>query len=259
MLPGRVAVRREDEVVPVGRPRGRAGVLEVARSHLHGRPAVHRDHEDVVEAEVQVPDPVLPALEAVLHDRRGGPVGAGGRFGSRGQGRRRGRHQHVEGDEASIGRPAESARRFEELGEGRGLAGVHPAEVDLAVRGVREPVAVAGPAGRTASREAPVVGAIGVDDPEFAALPVLHDVHRGPHVDDLAAVGRDLRVGRVFELEDVHGLEAGLGMGRDGRGQGEEEEGEGRVWGGRAGAGSPGGSVAGGHRVLGHGRDGVES
>ena len=61
--------------------------------------------------------------------------------------------------------------------------------MDLAVGGVREARAVGGPAGGAAGGQTAVVGAVRVDNPDFAALPVLHDVHRGPHVDDLAAVG----------------------------------------------------------------------
>ena len=55
-----------------------------------------------------------------------------------------------------------------------------------------------------------------VHGPYLGALAILHDVHGGAHVDDRVSTGGDLRVRRVLELEDVHGLEAGLGGGGGG-------------------------------------------
>ena len=126
----------------VRRPGGGARVLEVARSHLDRRPAVHGEDEEVIEPEIEITDSVLAALEAVLHDRRVGPLRTRGWFRRGDKLRRRIWHQHVEGDVTTVGRPANPAGRLKELGEGGGLAGVHPAKLDLAVRDVGDPGAV---------------------------------------------------------------------------------------------------------------------
>ena len=111
-------------------------MLEITRGDLHRGAALDGDHEDVIVPEIEVADPVLTALETVLHDGRVGPVGPGGRLRRRDETRGRVRHKHVEGDVATVRGPANPAGRFEELGEGGRLAGVHPAQVDLAVRRV---------------------------------------------------------------------------------------------------------------------------
>jgi hypothetical protein len=49
------------------------------------------------------------------------------------------------------------------------------------------------------------------EKPEMGAPTVLHDVHEGAGVDDGVAVGRDLGVGGVFKLKDIHQLEFGVG------------------------------------------------
>ena len=143
-----VPVRREDEARAVRGPRGGALVLEVARRHLRGRASLDRDDEEVVEAEVEIADAVLPVLEAVLHDGRIGPLRPGGRFGRRGEARRRIRDELVEREVAPVRRPAQPARRFDELRERGFLARVHPAHVDLAVR----------PCRRSGSRRATTAG-----------------------------------------------------------------------------------------------------
>ena len=223
--PVRVAVGGEDEMPAVRRPGGRARVLEISGGHRDRGSALRGDDEEVVVAEVQVADAVLPVLEAVLHDGRGGPV-CSGRWTGRGrQARRRIGHQHVEGDVAAVRRPADPAGRFGELRERCRLAGVHPAQMDLPAGRVGEPGAVRRPARRSPRPQAPVIRAVRVHDPEFRALPVAHDVHRGAHVDDLAAVRGDLRVGGVFEREDIHRLEVRLGAGGAGNRQGDQQGG----------------------------------
>ena len=141
-LPVRIPVRGEDQVRSVRRPGGRTLVLEVARGHLDRGSAVDGQHEEVVEAEVEIAHPVLPVLEPVLHDGRVGPLGARGRFRRRHELRRRIGNQHVEGERPAVGRPADSAGRLQELRESGRLARVHPAQVDLSARGVGEAGAV---------------------------------------------------------------------------------------------------------------------
>ena len=105
---------------------------------------------------------------------------------------------------------------FDEIGQQRGLPGIHPAHVELRAalggghvceaRAVRRPARRAEAADLGAQR--PVVSAVGVDHPQIAARAVGHDVVADAHVDDAVAVGRDLHVVGVFELEHVDGVQA---------------------------------------------------
>ena len=149
-------------------------------------------------------------------------------------------HEHRERDPLAVGRPRDGARRLDEVGEPRGLAGVHPAHVELRAalgrRHVREARAVGRPARRAElfgfGAQRSVVGAVGVHDPQIAARAVGHDVEARAHVDDAAAVGRDLRIVGVFELEHVDRLQAlrvgqvGGAGGDETRHQGHAERGE---------------------------------
>ena len=224
-----VPVRREDEAPSVRSPRGGALMLEVARRHLSGRPPLDRDDEDVVIPEVQIADAVLPVLEAVLHDGGIGPLRAGGRLRRRGQARRRVRNPLVERDVAPVRRPAEPAGRLDELRERGLLAGVHPADADLAVRRVGDPRPVGRPPRGRARPDPPVIRSVGVHDPQLGLLPVPHDVHRRPDVDDLPAVRGDPGVRRILEFEHVHGLEVLLRdrrLGDQGTRGGEQRQGD---------------------------------
>ena len=78
-----------------------------------------------------------------------------------------------------------------------------------------------------------MTGSVGVHDPELGALAVMHDVHRGPDIDDAVTVRRDLRIHREFELEDIHRLEprrtgvrGRLSLGVDGEGVERQRRGE---------------------------------
>ena len=63
-----------------------------------------------------------------------------------------------------------------------------------------------------------MLGSIGPHHPEPAFSTVAHDAHRGAHVDNPAAIRRNLYVGRVLELKDVEIREwSVLRGGRDGR------------------------------------------
>ena len=117
-------------------------MLEIAGGDLDRSAAFDRKHEDVVVSEVEIADPVLFALEAVLHDRRVGPFRPGGWFRRGNQARRRVGDQFVEGEVAAVRGPPDVPWRFEELGETGGFTGVHPAQVDLAIRDVGDPGAV---------------------------------------------------------------------------------------------------------------------
>ncbi len=179
---------------------------------LSRRAPVRGDHEQLLVALLQVAGPVESVVDRADHLRWVGPHGP---FRSRGhlhKGRRRVGDVHGEGDRFAVGRPGRVAGRRREVREFRGLAVVHPAAPELGrpagVRDVHEPLAVNRPARRVivvlAGREWAMIAAVGADDPEVGSPPVLHHVHEVANVDDLAAVRRDLRVGRVFELKNVH-------------------------------------------------------
>ena len=209
-LPVRAAVRGEDQAAAVGCPRRGVRMVEVAGGDLHRRPAFRRNHEEVRVAEVEVSHAVLPVPEAVLQDRRVGPLRPRRRLRRVGDARRRIRDEHVEGDRAAVGRPADPPGRFGELRDGRGLAGVHPAHPDLSAGGERDPRPVRRPARRRAGAHAPVPAPVRVHQPQFRPLAVAHEVHRSADIDDAAAVRRDLRVRRELDLEDIHRRERRL-------------------------------------------------
>ena len=140
------------------------------------------------------------------------PAGFGGDFAS---GFFDGRHELRERDRLAVGRPRDGARTLDEIREQRGLSGIHPAHVELRTaigrRHVREPRAIGRPARRAEAlrlrTQRTVVSAVDVHDPQIAARAVRHDVEAGAHVDDAAAVGRDLHIVGVFELEHVERLQ----------------------------------------------------
>lgn len=71
-----------------------------------------------------------------------------------------------------------------------------------------------------------MAGAVPVDRPQVRVGPVGHDVEARAGVDDGAAVGRDLRIGRVLELEDVARAEGrGVAVGEKRRCGGAQNEG----------------------------------
>jgi hypothetical protein len=114
------------------------------------------------------------------------------------------------------------------------LARVHPAHVQLRravpVRGKHDALAVRRPARRgvavVARGERAVVRAVEAYDPQVRVPAVGHDVGELADVDHSPAVGRDLRVSRILDIEYIHhrqSLRAVAGRRRDAEGEGETD------------------------------------
>ena len=213
-----VAVGREDQRPAIRCPVEAAAVVDVAGGQLSRRAAVGGQDEEVrapageVAAAVEAVDEVVDDLEVRP------PVGPLGGPRELGDGRlRRVRHEHGEGDRAAVRRPGKLARRVLERRQARADAGREVERTDLggAVLGVGR-VEQARAVGRPARRarvdlrlgQRPQPRAVGADDPERVPLAVGHLVEGAAHEDHLPAVGRDLRVLRRLQGEDVREGEA---------------------------------------------------
>jgi hypothetical protein len=100
------------------------------------------------------------------------------------------------------------------VGQARGLAGVHVAQVELhglaLARGIEQAASVRGPTGQErglAASQRPMATAVRSDHPEAGPAAVGHHVHRVALVDNPLAVRRDLGARRPLELEHVLRLE----------------------------------------------------
>ena len=185
------------------------------RGHLARRAAIGCDHEDVHVAGRHFPDMVEPEGQLVGVFRRRRPVGAGGRRRHLANHQRRFRDEPRERDTAAVGRPGDVARRQRIAGNGRRVPRIHPAHMDLRaaalVGKIGEPLSARRPARAVrlvlASDQRPVVGPIRVHDPDVLVTAVGHHVVEMTHVGDALAIRRDLRIGCVFQLENVHELQ----------------------------------------------------
>ena len=112
-----------------------------------------------------------------------------------------------EGQLRSVRRPRHAGRRLIDARHLRGCPfGVHPADEDLRASrfaGCRVGDAVAGrrPAGARTLHQKTVPAAVRVHDPERGFAAVVHLVDPAARVDDLRAVGRQLRIGDGLHLE----------------------------------------------------------
>ena len=59
-----------------------------------------------------------------------------------------------------------------------------------------------------AGGQRPEVRTVVIDNPQIGSLPVFHDVVEVPDKHDFGAIGRDLRVSRDFQIEQVDGSKA---------------------------------------------------
>src|SRR2546430_15632867 len=112
-------------------------------------------------------------------------------------------NERSEGEHFPVGRPGDSVWSLLEIGDARGLARVHPANVNLlfavGIGEVGQAQAVRGPARRRVTAisggERAMVGSVGIDDPEIRVALVSHGIGKAAHIDDALTVGRDLWVG----------------------------------------------------------------
>src|SRR4029077_9702897 len=126
---------------------------------------------------------------------------------------RSGGDERSEGDLLSIRSPGNTGRSIFDVSEFGGLAGIHPANIELrlaiAVRNEGEASTIGRPArGRvaiSARGERTMLGAIEIDDPEVGDPAIRSDVSGLAYVDDALAVGRDLRIRSNLNRENIRG------------------------------------------------------
>ena len=202
---------------------------------------------------VDVAAPVTPVVEPVDHFGRLGPT----------RSVRTSRHadrpwmvridRHAEGDLRAVRRPLDVAGAVLQVGDLRfGTLGVHPAHEDLgpfvvAAPGEEDAVSARRPLRRRSLREAALPRPVGVHDIHLGVAAVVDPVHPAAGVDDLGAVGRELRVRDPLPVEVGHELEGAVGLVLGGERRGQQEGGQ------KAGE-QNGGDAGSGHRTL-RGRD----
>ncbi len=216
-----MAIRRDQEKFPVRAPCGArrskfvAPIGEIAVGHL-ARGAAFRGHDEHLHvAGLEITGSVKAIDEAIVRGWRVSPFRAGGRRGQVGKVRTFPDDQGRKGDHPAVGRPGDGVRRLLQIGDAGGLAGVHPANVDLLlavhVREECDARSVGRPArravGMVAAGKWPMVGAVGVDNPQIGVALIGHGIGEATNVDDFLAVGRNLRIGGELKLELVHGRE----------------------------------------------------
>jgi len=159
------------------------------------------------EALLHEADAILPVVQVVDHAGRRGPFRARGRLRHGDLPERRVGHEQREGDRLAVGRPARVGGRLLHAGDLRDRPlGIHPADEDLRPLGltvgeIDDPRPVRGPAGARSLYEEALMRPVGVHDPQRRFPFVLQLVHPAAGVDDLRAVGRDLRVARLLPVE----------------------------------------------------------
>ena len=171
------------------------------------RTALGRHHEQVRVAVLEEADAILPVMERVDDARRRRPLRA---F-------RLGRHtdgpflllrlEHRKRDRLAVRRPADAARRLQDVGDLRGrTGGVDPAHKHLrpfrlALGHVQQPLPVRRPPrGGTLDEEA-MFRAVALHHPGLRLPFVLDLVHMFARIDDARAVGRDLRIAHPFPVQ----------------------------------------------------------
>ncbi len=211
-----VVDRGDDDRLAVGRPipTDRADLAVESRADaplalrdLARRAAVCRDGEEMEISRLREPDTILAIVQRRLVLRRGRPVRP-----RRWRGHVDGPgslhwHQHAEPDRLAVGRPPDVA---DVLIDARDLRrrpfGLHPANEELraawiAALEIGDARAVGRPAGAAAFVEKAVLAPVRVHDPQLGVEAILELVDVSPRVDDLRAVGRDLRIRHLLEVE----------------------------------------------------------
>jgi hypothetical protein len=213
-LPIRIAIGHHVERLAIAAPQ-RPAMVEIALRHLARRATFGGQHEHLIEARLDVTGPVEAVAEPIDQLHFGRPLRAF-RLG-RQAGERLGLacHLHRERKAATIRRPREPTGRLGELGQYRGLSGIHPAQPDLGRTVARgnpgDAAAIGRPhRGAVAARPAgqrPVSRAVGVQQPQMAAAAILHDVELVALVHDALAVRRQRRIVGPLQIEHVARLQ----------------------------------------------------
>ncbi len=216
-----MAIDGNDQILGIGCPGRTAGtefvatVREIAVGDLAWCAAFAVNDEDLHVAGFEIARPIETINQTIVGGGRIGPFCAGRRGRKIGDVGAFGRNESGEREHFPIGRPGDGVGRLFEIGDARGLAGVHPADVKLlfaiGIGEVSKTQAVRRPAWRNvaavAGGERAMVGSVGVDDPEIRIALVGHGIGEAAHVGDFLSVGRDLRIGGKLQLELVHGGE----------------------------------------------------
>src|SRR6267378_5226635 len=176
-----MTVDGKGEVLSIGSPGGARGaefvatVGEIAVGDLPGRATLGVDDKNLHVAGLQVPRAIETIDEAIVHGGRVGPLCARRRSGKVGEMGTLSENESGEGEHRSIRRPSDGIGRLIDVRDTRGLAGVHPANVELllavGVGKIRDACAVGGPTGRhvtaIASSERTMIRSVRVDGPEI--------------------------------------------------------------------------------------------
>ena len=199
-------------------------MIEIAAGQLPRRPALGGNDEDVIVTGFEIPHAVETVGHRFYNFRSRCPVRPFRRRRRLRQGLVVVGHEHHESEVASVGRPAHCPGRLPNVADDRGLARIHPANVQLcAPSGYASDEGQAIAPGRPARtgviagsrQQRTVIPAVRIQLPDVRYRAVRHDVHRGPYVNDARSVRRYLRIGGVLEFEDVHVLQD-RGLGPDG-------------------------------------------
>ena len=177
-----VAIDGNDQVLAIGGPGGARGaaefvaaVGEIAVGDLPWRATLGVDDKNLHVAGLQVPRAIEAIDEAVVGGGRIGPLCARRRNGKISEMGTLSEDKRGEGEHLSIGRPGDGVGRLIEIGDPCGLAGVHPADVELllavGIGKIGNACAIGRPArrhvGAISSGEGTMIRSVGVDGPEI--------------------------------------------------------------------------------------------
>ena len=215
-----LAQAAEQDLRAVGGPH-RSPVVPVAAGQLAGRAAGRGQHEDVPVPPVGVAHVVAPVVGPRDHLGLHRPLRALRPTGDRDGPLGFRRDHHRKGQRPAVRRPRQATGRLGEMADlGLGPLRVHPAHEDLGgaipVRAhERDPLAVRRPHRTATVGQPPGPRAVGIHDVQLRHPAVLHPVDVPALVQDLAAVGRDLRPHPAREQERPHLFPVEVEFGRE--------------------------------------------
>ncbi|MND95501.1 hypothetical protein D3C80_877570 [compost metagenome] len=205
---GIVGRRQQGSVVQPGQ----FAIAGFALRQRSRRSALSRNDKDLGRAGLHKADAVQMNIQPVV-DTRGSPPLRAFRRSRRGrEPPRRSLHRHQKGDRCTVRRPrggARTARRPPQRPVGAVRQGQHP---KLPRGRVEKPAPVRGEAGRRIGPGARDEGLLlpggDIHAPDRTSIAIGHDVCGAAHVNDAAAVRRELRISSAFQCKDVEGRKA---------------------------------------------------